>query len=155
MPTDTAVQTKAATQTVWSGILVGIGIAAVLDELVAHQLLNWHRLYDVDVSTAVILVDVFFHLFSVVAGLAGTAIFFTLRRRGPISLTRWWGGFLLGAGAFQLGDGVILHTALRSHPTVLDGIFPYDLLWNALAAVLVVAGVILLGRARSLSDSGD
>jgi uncharacterized membrane protein len=155
MPTDTAVQTRAATQTVWSGLLVGIGVAAVLDELIAHQLLDWHHIYDLDVSAASTVLDMSFHLLSVMAGVAGTVMFFTLRKYGRLSLSRWWGGLLLGAGAFQLGDGIIVHTALRSNPTVLDGIFPYDLLWNAVAAALVVAGVVLLARARRVSNSGD
>ena len=30
----------------WPGILVGVGLAGTLDEVVLHQLLAWHHLYD-------------------------------------------------------------------------------------------------------------
>ena len=30
----------------WPAVLVGIGVAGSLDEIVLHQLLRWHRFYD-------------------------------------------------------------------------------------------------------------
>ena len=34
------------TRSVWSGVLIGVGIAAFVDETVFHQLLHWHHFYD-------------------------------------------------------------------------------------------------------------
>ena len=48
----------------WPGVLVGIGIAGTLDEVVLHQLLVWHHLYDRSTPTVGLVSDGLFHLFS-------------------------------------------------------------------------------------------
>ncbi len=37
---------RASGRSMWSGALVGVGIAAFVDETVFHQLLHWHHFYD-------------------------------------------------------------------------------------------------------------
>jgi uncharacterized membrane protein len=37
--------------------------------------------------------------------------------RGRLRPKRWWGGLLLGAGGFQLYDGIVQHKLLGLHRT--------------------------------------
>ena len=48
----------------WPGVLVGIGIAGTLDEVVLHQLLAWHHFYDRSTPTVGLVSDGLFHLLS-------------------------------------------------------------------------------------------
>jgi uncharacterized membrane protein len=57
------------------------------------------------------------------------------------------GGLVLGAGAFQLYDGIVQHKLLGLHQIRYDvKLLPYDLGWNVVAAVLVVVGAVLTWR---------
>jgi uncharacterized membrane protein len=64
-----------------------------------------------------------------------------------------WAGFLLGAGGFQLFDGIVDHKLLRLHQVRrdVDDLLVYDLVWNGAAVVLLVLGLAL---ARSSRDEG-
>ena len=46
----------------WPAVLVGIGVAGSLDEIVLHQLLRWHHLYDRGSQAAGLIADGIFHL---------------------------------------------------------------------------------------------
>ena len=50
----------------WPGVLVGIGIAGTLDEVVLHQLLGWHHFYDRSTPSVGLLSDGLFHILSTV-----------------------------------------------------------------------------------------
>ena len=41
----------------WPAVLVGIGVAGSLDEIVLHQLLRWHHFYDRDSQAAGLIAD--------------------------------------------------------------------------------------------------
>jgi uncharacterized membrane protein len=41
----------------WPGVLVGIGVAGTLDEVVLHQLLAWHHFYDRSTPTVGLVSD--------------------------------------------------------------------------------------------------
>jgi uncharacterized membrane protein len=72
----------------------------------------------------------------------------SLRRRGFVP-KRWWGALLIGAGGFELYDGIVQHKILKLHQ-IRDHvrIWLYDLTWNVLAAVLIIIGIVLMtGRA--------
>ncbi|GIN21241.1 hypothetical protein J1TS3_23750 [Siminovitchia fordii] len=67
-----------------------------------------------------------------------------LRRRGKLNLTNWWGGMLLGAGGFQLYDGLIQHKMMRIHQVrYVDNILLYDFVWNLVGALLLISGIAL------------
>nr|WP_255371726.1 DUF2243 domain-containing protein [Cellulosimicrobium sp. CUA-896] len=60
-----------------------------------------------------------------------------------------WAGAFLGAGGFQLFDGVVNHKVLGLHEVRYGvEILPYDLVWNGAGLVLVAVGVVLAVRAR-------
>ena len=133
-----------------SGALLGVGVAAFVDETVFHQLLHWHHFYDRSTPAAGLVSDGLFHAFGWFATVAGLFLFADLRRRQAFSAPRWWGGLLLGAGGFQLYDGTIQHKLLRLHQIRYDvDVTPYDWVWNVAAALLLLAGAALVLRARA------
>lgn len=133
-----------------SGVLFGIGLVAFVDEAVFHQLLHWHHFYDKS-STAIGLVsDGLFHAFSWFATIGGLFMLADVRRRNAFRPSRWWGGVLLGAGAFQLYDGTVQHKLMRIHQIrYVDHVIVYDLVWNMLAILIVVLGIMLLSLKRA------
>jgi Predicted membrane protein (DUF2243) len=46
------------------GVLVGVGLAGTLDEVILHQLLGWHHFYDRSTPAVGLVSDGLFHLFS-------------------------------------------------------------------------------------------
>jgi uncharacterized membrane protein len=57
------------------------------------------------------------------------------------------GGLLTGAGAFQLYDGLVQHKLFGLHQIRYEvDLLPYDLVWNVLAAALLVTGLVLVRR---------
>ncbi|WAP51558.1 DUF2243 domain-containing protein [Arthrobacter sp. ATA002] len=134
---------------VLSGVLVGIGIAAFVDEVIFHQLLQWHHFYDKSTTAAGLFSDGLFHAFGWFAVVAGLFLFADLRRRSMLLPARWAGAILLGTGAFQLYDGTVQHKLMGLHQIRYDvPLLPYDLLWNASAALMILAGAVLLHRTR-------
>jgi uncharacterized membrane protein len=130
-----------------SGVLAGLGLIAFVDETVFHQLLHWHHFYDRSTAEVGLVSDGLFHAFGFVAVVSGVFLLADLRRRGSLVLRRWVGGLLLGAGAFQLYDGLVQHKVLGLHQIRYGvDLLPYDLTWNVVAAVLVVVGGVLTLR---------
>ncbi len=127
-----------------SGFLFGIGLIAFVDEAVFHQLLQWHHFYDNSTTQIGLISDGFFHAFSWFATVGGLFMMADLRRRGKLILTKWWGGMLLGAGGFQLYDGLIQHKMMRIHQVrYVDNILLYDFVWNLIGALLLISGIAL------------
>jgi uncharacterized membrane protein len=148
---------RTAARNLWSGILLGLGLVAFIDETVFHQILHWHHFYDKSTTEIGLVSDGLFHAFSWFATIGSLFMFADLRRRNAVYLTRWWGGVLLGAGGFQLYDGIIQHKLMRLHQIRYNvEIFPYDLTWIILSVAMVAAGVILLVRTRQgLQQQGE
>jgi uncharacterized membrane protein len=133
----------------WSGFLFGIGFVAFIDETIFHQLLHWHHFYDKSTTEIGLISDGFFHAFSWFATIAGLFLFADIRRRNGFWLARWIGGLLLGAGIFQLYDGTIQHKLMRIHQIrYVENVGIYDLVWNIIATILVIAGLYLVFLTR-------
>jgi uncharacterized membrane protein len=142
-----------AERNVVSGVLLGVGVAAFVDEAVFHQVLHWHHFYDRGTPAAGLVSDGLFHAFGWFATVAGLFLVVDVVRRDAWSGRRWVAGLLLGAGAFQLYDGTIQHKLLGLHQ-IRYGVplAAYDWTWNVLAVLLVVAGGWLLLLARRAAD---
>jgi len=135
---------------VLSGVLAGLGLVAFVDETVFHQLLHWHHFYDKSTLELGLVSDGLFHAFGFLAVVAGLFGFADLRRRDAVHWPLWIGGVLLGAGCFQLYDGLVQHKVLGLHQIRYGvDLVPYDVTWNVLAAILIIIGVVLLLRSRS------
>ena len=134
----------------WPGVLVGIGLAGTLDEVVLHQLLGWHHFYDRSTPTAGLVSDGLFHLFSTTLLVIGVIQLVERRRTSPDPPRLALAGILLGAGGFNLYDGTIQHKLLALHQVRANAPnnLPYDLAFLAIAAVMFTAGVVLLRRTR-------
>ncbi|TYS14053.1 DUF2243 domain-containing protein [Rossellomorea vietnamensis] len=127
-----------------SGIFFGLGLAAFVDETVFHQLLHWHHFYDKSTTAMGLVSDGLFHAFNWFATIAGLFMLADLRRKQTFWLKRWWGGILLGSGGFQLYDGTIQHKVMRIHQIrYVDNLWVYDWVWNIIAAVLLLAGILI------------
>ena len=132
-------------RSLWYAVLVGIGVMAAVDEIVFHQLLQWHHFVDLATPFIGILSDGVLHAAELLATVAGFVLLAGLAREGALHPANAWAGVLLGAGAFQLFDGLVNHKILRIHQ-VRYGVDPllYDLAWNAAGVVLLLAGWVVL-----------
>lgn len=129
---------------VTAGILLGLGTVAFIDEAVFHQLLHWHQFYDLGASGTALVSDGLFHAFSWFATVASLLMVAGLYRERTFWSTAFAAGWLTGAGFFQLYDGLVQHKVLGIHQIRYGvNLLPYDVAWNAIAVVLLVAGSVL------------
>ena len=132
-----------------AGVLVGVGVMAAVDEIVFHQILGWHHFYDRATPEVALLTDGLLHAAELVIVVAGFFMLVDLGRRGVLARRSAWAGSVLGAGAFQLFDGLVDHKLLRVHQVRYGvDLLPYDLAWNGAALVLLAAGGFLAWRSR-------
>jgi uncharacterized membrane protein len=131
------------------GVLLGIGVMAAVDEIIFHQLLRWHHFYDGSTPAIGIVSDGLLHTGELFALVAGIFLLLDGRRRQVLRPISAWSGFFLGAGGFQVFDGLIDHKVLRIHQ-IRYGVelLPYDLAWNIAGVVLFAIGVVLYLRSR-------
>ncbi|GAB3347900.1 DUF2243 domain-containing protein [Modestobacter lapidis] len=141
-------------RSVGTGVLIGVGVAGFVDEVVFHQLLHWHHFYDRGTSAAGLVSDGLFHAFSWTAVVVGLFVLADLHRRQATVPRRVWAGGLTGAGAFQVYDGLVHHKLLQVHQVRYGvDLLPYDVAWLVSGAVPLVVGLLLLrGPARPLAD---
>ena len=134
----------------WPGVLVGIGIAGTLDEVVLHQLLRWHHFYDRSTPSVGLISDGLFHIFSTALLVIGVIQLVERRRTTPDPPRIALAGILLGAGGFNLYDGTIQHKLLGLHQVRAGAPnnLPYDLAFLAIAAIIALTGALLLRGAR-------
>lgn len=72
-----------------------------------------------------------------------------LRRRARFRLKRWIAGVLLGVGAFQLYDGIVQHKLMLLHQIrYVENVWLYDVIWNVVAAIILLVGVVLTIKTR-------
>ncbi|MET4099082.1 putative membrane protein [Agrococcus sp. UYP10] len=135
---------------VLSGVLFGAGIAAsVVDLFVLHLLLQWHHFYDLSTTEVALAADGLFHAVAWGMTVAGLFLLADARRRDAVPWGRWTGAVLAGLGGFQLLDALVNHKLLGIHQVRYDvDLLPYDLAWTGSAAVLLVAGLVVLWRTR-------
>ncbi|MFC8190051.1 DUF2243 domain-containing protein [Cellulomonas sp. NPDC057328] len=143
-------------RSVGAAALVGVGLMAAVDEIVFHQVLGWHHFYDRSTPDVALLSDGLLHAAELVVLVAGAFLLADLLRRRALVPVAAWAGGLLGAGGFQLVDGLVNHKVLRLHQVRYDvELLPYDLAWNGFAVALLVAGLVLLLRSRRRAATGS
>ena len=135
------------TRSVRVGALIGVGVMAAVDEIVFHQLLAWHHFYDRSTTDGALLSDGLLHAAELVVLVAGLFLVADLARRRALVGRSAAGGFLAGAGAFQVFDGVVDHKVLGVHQIRYGvDLLPYDVTWNLAGAMLLVVGVVIAAR---------
>lgn len=142
-----------------AGIVLGLGQGGFFDGIVFHQLLQWHHMFSSvksDMTVAGLelntLGDGLFHLLDWILTLTGI---FLLWRAGKHQNVPWsgqvfGGAMLVGAGLFNLVEGIINHHILGIHHLRLG---PNQLLWDlsflAVGALLAGIGLRLVQTASS------
>ncbi len=132
--------------------VVGMGVGALLDGFILHQVLQWHHLWSRQTPTSTVagleentLADGIFHVAFLIVLLVGLALVVG-RRLEPRRLI---GLGLVGWGVFHVLDQFVFHLALKAHhiredvsnPEVYDwSFFGIGLLFIALGAVILGAG---------------
>ena len=135
---------RKASRSCRAGVLIGIALIAAVDEIIFHQLLGWHHFYDRATPAVGLLSDGLLHAGEVIALVAGFFMLLDLRRSDALSRSAVWAGGFLGAGGFQLFDGLINHKLLRLHQIRYEvPLLPYDLVWNLTAILLILVGLVL------------
>lgn len=142
------------TRSTWAGVLIGVGVMAGVDEIIFHQLLAWHHFYDRSTLKIALMSDGLLHSAELIAIVAGFFMLLDLRRSRSLMKIRAWTGFFLGLGGFQLFDGIIDHKVLRTHQIrYVENLLPYDIAWNLAGLILLLIGIYLSRRARSIESS--
>lgn len=142
-------KTQYASQNIWAGVAFGIGFMAFIDEVVFHQLLQWHHFYDLSTTRVGIFADGLLNSFAWFLAIGSLFLYADLRRKGGLWKKKWIGSVFLGLGIFQVFDGVVDHKILRVHQVRYNvDILPYDLVWNLAGVLLLITGGILLLQTR-------
>lgn len=137
-------------RSLWYAVLVGVGMMAAVDEIIFHQLLQWHHFFDHSTPTIGIVSDGLLHAVELIAIVAGFFSLADLARKEALMPSWAWAGAFLGAGGFQLVDGLINHKLLRIHQIRYGvDLFLYDLTWNLAGIVLLLIGFWIRARAPS------
>ncbi len=137
-----------------AGILLGTGLGGFVDGIVLHQLLQWHHMLssirpiktvsDLELN---MVWDGLFEASTWVITVIGLVLLWRAGERDevPWSSKTFVGSLLVGAGAFNLVEGLIDHQILGIHH-VKPG--PNELIWDlgflASGVVLALVGLILL-----------
>lgn len=77
---------KLKKRNLWSGLLFGIGLMAFVEEVIFHQLLQWHHFYDLATPKIGIFADGLLNSFAWFAAIGGLFMFADLRRRQAVRL---------------------------------------------------------------------
>src|SRR5699024_357423 len=125
-------------------------LMALIAEIIFHQLLQWHHFYDHSTTQVGVFSDGLLNAFALFAIVAGLFMLADLRRRNILRLRRFTSSVLIGAGSFQLADGIVNHKLFRVHQVRygVDDIWPYDLGWIVTGVILLVCGIILFARSN-------
>ena len=142
-----------------AGIFLGLGLGGFFDGIVLHQILQWHHmLSSIRPLTTVSNIDLnmvwdgLFHAFDWIMTVIGVVLLFRAGGRDdvPWSSNIYFGSIFIGAGLFNLVEGVIDHQILGIHH-VKPGSnqLAWDLGFLGIGVLLVVVGWIMLQTIKS------
>jgi uncharacterized membrane protein len=141
-----------------AGIVLGIGQGGFFDGIVFHQLLQWHHmLTNIETSQTVAglelntIGDGLFHLFDWLMTLTGIFLLWRALKREDVarSTQTFIGSLLVGAGVFNVVEGIIDHHILQLHH-VKPGSneLAWDLSFILVGLFLIGVGWLLIKRER-------
>lgn len=125
-----------------------MGVIAMLDGIVFHQLLQWHSTVMQTDRFHQIQSDGYLHLLATLLVFAGAWILWRSELRydsGPL----FWGALVAGAGFFNLVEGIIDHHLLglhHVHPGVNVG--AWDMAYDLAAIGMIFIGWSILSSRR-------
>ena len=130
-------------------LLIGLGVGALVDGVVLHQLLQWHHLWSRRTSDRTVegleentFADGVFHLAVICVVLAGLALLVGTR----VGARPLVGLGLVGWGAFHVVDQLVFHLALGAHHIRMhvDDPAVYDWTFTGIGVVLAALGWAVL-----------
>lgn len=148
-----------------AAILLGLGQAGFFDGIVFHQLLQWHHMFtNVESSNTVsglelnTLGDGLFHLADWLFTLTGLVVLWLAVKRDNVSKSTsvFIGAFCIGAGTFNIIEGILSHHILQIHH-VKPGAhqLAWDLGFIGAGVLSAIVGWFILNREPSLELSID
>jgi uncharacterized membrane protein len=148
-----------------AAILLGLGQAGFFDGIVFHQLLQWHHMFTSIESTDTVsglelntLGDGLFHLVDWLLTLAGLILLWLAIRRNDVerSTSVFIGAFCIGAGMFNVVEGILSHHILQIHH-VKPGThqLAYDLGFIGAGALSIAIGWFILNSNRSIDTVNE
>lgn len=142
-----------------AGVLLGLGFGGLFDGILLHQILQWHHmLSSIRPATTVaqaelnMVWDGLFDASTWLLTLLGVILLWQAGKRDdvPWSSNTFFGSLLLGAGLFDVVEGLIDHQILGIHH-VKPG--PNQLAWDigflALGAILAIVGWLLVQAGKN------
>ncbi len=132
-----------------SGYLVtGLGVGALVDGFVLHQVLQWHHLWSAKTPDTTVagleentLADGIFHVAFLVVLVVGLLLLVGERTE----LRPLIGYGLIGWGVFNVIDQFVFHLLLEAHHIrMVENYQVYDWAFFALGLVLIAAGFLLV-----------
>lgn len=147
-----------------AGIFLGLGLGGFVDGILLHQILQWHHMLSsvrpltTNTNTDINMVwDGLFHALDWVLTVIGVALLWRAGGRTDVlwSSQSFTASLLIGAGLFNVVEGVINHQILGIHH-VKPGTnqLAWDLGFLALGALFVIIGWILLYQQQNYSSVG-
>lgn len=141
-----------------AGILLGLGQGGFFDGIFFHQLLQWHHMFtNIESSNTVAglelntLGDGLFHLFDWIMTLAGIITLWIAVKRDDVALSTsvLIGAFCIGAGMFNVVEGILSHHILQIHH-VKPGAhqLAWDLGFIGAGVVSIIVGWFIINRER-------
>jgi len=130
-----------------AGLILGVGVVGTLDQVVLHEMLQWHTFYVHTTQYWRLFIDGIFHVVTASLLCLGAALLWEWRHR--LSVVRdaraLAAGILFGMGGFQLFDGIVDHKVLQLHPVRegVDSLLPYDAAFLAVAVALLLVGWLI------------
>jgi uncharacterized membrane protein len=170
--TGTASDRRPSARLTWSSVWLGLSLGGFFDGIMLHQVLQWHHMLtsvedagirnDISLDT---MADGFFHIACYVFTVIALVLLWKARRDfGALHWARTFvGSILIGAGAFNLIEGVVDHQILGIHHVRTDTahVLIWDMGFLALGAALAAAGwtvrrsAAALGAAASTAADDD
>jgi uncharacterized membrane protein len=149
-------QSRQSAPLIIAGVFLGIGLGGFFDGIVLHQILQWHHmLSSVRPLTTTSNIDInmvwdgLFHAFDWIMTVIGVVLLWRAGRRDDVSWSSnlYFGSILIGAGLFNLVEGVIDHQILGIHH-VKSGPnqFAWDLGFLAVGALFILFGWIMVQK---------
>ncbi len=141
--------------------LIGMGLGALIDGIVLHQVLQWHHVV-VAISPAGpgaglernTFWDGIFHLVAWLIVVVGVLLL--AMRPGDLralGTTRFIGLLMVGLGAFHIVDQVVFHLVLEVHHIrMVENYQLYDWAFFTVGAGFVAAGALLVRRPSELAQ---
>ena len=145
-----------------AGILLGLGQAGFFDGIFFHQLLQWHHMFtNIESGNTVAglelntLGDGIFHVVDWLLTLAGIIVLWNAVKSDRVSLSTsdLIGSFCIGAGLFNVVEGILSHHVFQIHH-VKPGIhqLAWDLGFIGAGIVSIAVGWLILNRSKSLNE---